>query len=315
MPRVSIIVRSYNESAHIGKLLRGIEAQTVKDLEVIVVDSGSTDETVSIAECHGARVVHIAKSEFSFGRALNRGCDVAFGEIFIFASAHVYPVRRDWLERLIEPFCDDEVVLAYGRQVGAEVTKFSEHQLFATWFPAQSSSRQPHNFCNNANCAIRGDAWRTQRYDETLTGLEDLAWAKKVRQNGGQISYVADAPVAHIHEETWSRIRNRYRREAMALRQIEPNIHFRLSDFLGLSLSNIWHDLLAARQDGCLYREWRAICLFRLNQFFGTWRGHKMRGEIGSTLRNRFYYPASGNKEQRPADHKRSLDEAIIRYD
>jgi glycosyltransferase involved in cell wall biosynthesis len=46
----SIVIRAYNEEKHIGRLLEGIKQQTLKDVEVILVDSGSTDSTVAIAE-------------------------------------------------------------------------------------------------------------------------------------------------------------------------------------------------------------------------------------------------------------------------
>ena len=46
----SIVIRAYNEEKHIGRLLEGIQHQTIKDVEIILVDSGSTDSTVSIAE-------------------------------------------------------------------------------------------------------------------------------------------------------------------------------------------------------------------------------------------------------------------------
>jgi len=48
-PRVSVVVRAYNEARHIGRLLEGIRRQTVQDVEVVLVDSGSTDATVDIA--------------------------------------------------------------------------------------------------------------------------------------------------------------------------------------------------------------------------------------------------------------------------
>ena len=55
----SIVIRAYNEEKHIGRLLEGLRHQTLKDVEVILVDSGSTDSTVSIAESYGAKIVHI----------------------------------------------------------------------------------------------------------------------------------------------------------------------------------------------------------------------------------------------------------------
>lgn len=317
MPAVSVVIRSYNEEKHIGKLLTGIRSQTLDDVEVILVDSGSTDRTVAIAERGGARIVHITKEEFSFGRALNRGCEAATGDILVFASAHVYPLRKDWLEHLVAPFADPQVALSYGRQVGNELTQFSEHQVFEAWFPAISAPRQPHNFCNNANCAIRRQGWQERRYDEVLTGLEDLAWAKQARQQGGQIAYVAEAAIAHVHEETWSRIRNRYRREAMALRQIEPSIRFGFFDFLGLTWSNSLSDLRAAARQRQLRQQWASIALFRFNQFYGTWRGHAAPGVVDGHLRQRFYYPASGTTSHRahPVSEPPTAVAAYIEYE
>ncbi len=69
----SIVVRAYNEEKYIGRLLEGIRQQTVKDVEIILVDSGSTDLTVEIAEKYGAKIVHIPSAEFTFGRSLNFG--------------------------------------------------------------------------------------------------------------------------------------------------------------------------------------------------------------------------------------------------
>jgi rhamnosyltransferase len=52
--KCSIVIRAYNEEKHIGRLLEGIRQQTVKDVEIILVDSGSTDETVFITESFSA---------------------------------------------------------------------------------------------------------------------------------------------------------------------------------------------------------------------------------------------------------------------
>ncbi|MEQ1671346.1 MAG: glycosyltransferase, partial [Hyphomicrobium sp.] len=232
--KISIIIRSYNEAHHIGKLMLGIAAQTVLPHEVIVVDSGSTDDTVAIAERHGAKIISIDKREFTFGRALNVGCAAAEGDILVFASAHVYPSRRSWLSELVKPFADKRVVLSYGRQRGNGTNKYSEHQIFKTWFPDQEVCPQRSYFCNNANCAVLRPAWLEQPYDETLTGLEDLDWAKKAQAKGGWIAYAPRAKIVHVHDETWPGIRNRYRREAMALRRIDESAHFTAFDFVRL---------------------------------------------------------------------------------
>ena len=169
----SIVIRAYNEEKHIGRLLEGVNQQTLNDVEIILVDSGSTDATVSIAESFGARIVRIASGEFTFGRSLNFGVREATREFVVIASAHVYPVYPDWLESLLRPFEDEKVALTYGKQRGPDSAKYSEQQIFHRWYPDASNSDQPTAFCNNANAAIRKSMWEKNPYDETLTGLED----------------------------------------------------------------------------------------------------------------------------------------------
>lgn len=290
----SIIIRSYNEEQHIGRLLAGIESQVVPkgiQIEVILVDSGSTDSTTTIASHMGAKVIAIQKKEFSFGRALNLGCAESQGDILLFASAHVYPIFTDWIEKMISPFENDRVALVYGRQVGNERTRFSEHQIFSRWFPSQSDYNQLTPFCNNANCAIRKSLWMEQQYEEHLTGLEDIAWAKKILEKGFHIVYEAEAPIVHIHEETAGKIKNRYQREAIALSKLIPGIKFVFTDFCFLLFTNITSDLIQAINKKVLIREWRWIFVFRFMQFYGTYLGHRQKGLVSKELKDRFYFP------------------------
>ncbi len=289
--RVSIVIRSYNEAKHIGKLLLGIAEQTLAASEVIVVDSGSTDGTPEIARALGARVISIDKREFTFGRALNIGCRAATGDVLVFASAHVYPTHRTWLHKLTAPFADPRVVLSYGKQRGNAVNKYSEHQIFERWFPNQSALPQRSYFCNNANCAVRRSAWEQIPYDETLTGLEDLAWAKLAQARGGWLAYVADAGIIHVHDENWASVRNRYRREAMAMKRIDEHVRFSRMDMVGLFFSNTVVDLSRAAREHLFLKEFKSIVAFRWNQFAGTFEGHNGPEEVSEELKRRFYFP------------------------
>ncbi len=289
--RASIVIRCFNEERHIGRLLSGVMQQTVSDVEIIVVDSGSSDATLTIAARYPVKVIRVPPEEFSFGRSLNRGIADAKGEYVVICSAHVYPVFQDWLEHLLAPLADPDVALTYGKQRGNAVTKYSEHQVFAHWFPDQSVPDQLHPFCNNANAAIRRSVWEDVRYDEDLTGLEDLNWAKRVRNLRYKIAYVAEAEIVHVHEETPRRIYNRYRREAIALRQIEPHEHFHWWDFVRLLTTNIVSDFYHAWHDSVLVRNLCTIPMFRLMQFWGGYRGFAQRDPVTSELKRTFYYP------------------------
>ena len=192
-PECSIVIRAYNEEKHIGRLLTGVFQQTIQNIQVILVDSGSSDGTVAIASRYPVDIVHIQPEEFTFGKSLNLGIAQARADFVVMASAHVYPVYPDWLERMLEPFESPQVALVYGKQRGAPLTDFSEHQIFRHWFPEVSCARQDHPFCNNANSAIRKALWDDHPYDELIPALEDLSWAQWVHDQGYFISYVAEA--------------------------------------------------------------------------------------------------------------------------
>jgi len=100
---VSVVIRCFNEEEHIGRLLTGLLKQTRPPDQIVVVDSGSTDATLSIAAQFPVQIEHIAPDQFSFGRSLNIGCRAATGELIAIASAHVYPVYDSWLALLATP--------------------------------------------------------------------------------------------------------------------------------------------------------------------------------------------------------------------
>jgi glycosyltransferase involved in cell wall biosynthesis len=290
-PACSIIIRCCNEEEHIGRLISGILAQNINDTEIIVVDSGSSDATLSIASRYPVKIVQIKQEDFSFGYSLNIGCATATSNCLVLASAHVYPVYNDWLEKLLTPFSDRNIAIVYGKQRGNETTKYSEHRIFDRWFPEKSNLNQDYPFYNNANAAIRKELWEKLPYNEELTGIEDIDWSKRVLGLGYRIAYNADAEVIHVHNETPQRIFNRYRREAMAMKSIFPYEHFSLYDFFKLYISNIVSDGFYACHDRVFFRSLLSILVFRLMQFWGTYRGFSQHDDITSRMKNTFYYP------------------------
>lgn len=287
----SVVIRCYNEESHIGKLLEGLLQQTCGDLEIILVDSGSYDQTLTIAQQYPVKVVHISSGAFSFGRSLNLGCHEASGDFLVIISAHCYPVYSDWIQHMLNPFKDSETGVVYGKQRGDEHTKFSENQVFEKWFPEESNFHQTIPFCNNANAAVRRTVWEKLKFDESLTGLEDIDFAKRALELDHKIVYNADAEVIHVHDESPACLLNRYRREAIALKQIFPQEHFSLRDFLRLLTTNLGHDWRLAFQEGSLFRNFRGILIYRLMQFWGTYRGFAQHAPLNPELKQKFYYP------------------------
>ena len=288
---ISIVIRAFNEEQHIGRLLYGIAQQNYPDPEVILVDSGSTDGTLAIAKQYPVKVVHIQPSEFTFGRSLNTGIAAATGDLVVITSAHCYPIYPDWLESLTKPLSNDAVALCYGKQRGGETNHYSEHQFFRKYFPDNSVLQQAHPYSHNANAAIRRALWEQHPYDESLTGLEDLAWSSWAMESGYEIAYVAEAEVIHQHDETMRQVFYRYKREAIALKQILPNSTFSFWQFMRKWLGNTLYDFNQARWERVLLKKAGSIIHFRLMQYWGTYRGFHYAGKVDQQLHRTFYYP------------------------
>ena len=312
-PECSIVIRAHNEEKHIGRLLTGIMQQTVNQVETVLVDSGSTDATVAIASRYPVKIVTIRPEEFTFGRSLNLGIKQTSSEFVVFASAHVYPMYPDWLEQLLLPFGDPQVALVYGKQRGNQKTKFSEHQHLAKLYPEKSSLKQETPICNNANAAIRTDLWHQQTYDEEIPALEDIAWASWALSQGYYLAYAAEAEVIHVHDETPCQVYNRYRREAMALKIIQPDEHFGFLDLIRLYLSNVASDMWHATLKRVFIKNLWPILWFRWVQFWGTYRGFAISGPLTGQLKRTFFYPRGFNHSSKdtqrtlmPIDYSRS---------
>ena len=289
--RISIVIRARNEEKYIDRLLYGITQQTIKNVEVVLVDSGSTDNTLAIASQYPVKVVHIQPENFTFGRSLNMGIEASSGEAIVIISAHCYPVYPDWLEQLVKPLENEEVAISYGKQRGGSSNHFSEHQFFSKYFPENSVFQQGHPYSHNANAAIKKSLWEQHPYNENLTGLEDLAWSSWAMESGYTIAYVAEAEIIHLHDETAAQVFNRYKREAVAMRQILPNSKFTLVKFLKYWLKNALSDMNQARHERAFWGNLWPILCFRFMQFWGTYRGFHYSGKIDAQLHRAFYYP------------------------
>jgi len=315
-PVCSIVIRAFNEERHLGRLLEGIFQQTIQDVQVILVDSGSTDNTVKIAIEKNINIVRINPEDFTFGRSLNVGIEVAESDLVLIASAHVYPVYPDWIEKMLEPFGDPSVALVYGKQRGVDGSQFSERQIFNHWYPDVSQNPQDNPFCNNANAAIRRTLWQKNPYNESLSGLEDLAWAKWAQENNYKIVYIAQAEIKHVHEESWQGIKKRYLREGMAFKSIYPQERFTLFDLIRLFVKNASSDIRQAKKEHILLREISGILRFRWRQFYGTYLGYKQSGPLTWQLKQSFYYPRKNNyhaahtfgRDVQPIDYHKNSD-------
>lgn len=296
---VSVVIRTLNESTYLDELLRVIGSQIKDsfDVEVVIIDSGSTDGTLSIAESHGCRITYITKEQFTFGRSLNMGSDFARGDILVYVSGHCIPNENSWLIKLIKPIRDGIAGYTYGRQIGRDTTKYSEEKIFDKYFPSTSKIPQNGFFCNNANSAIDRKIWSAYKFDEKVTGLEDMELAKRYCEQNGKVAYIADACVYHIHNETWSQTRRRYERESIALQQIMPEVQMKFLDMIRYIWVSVISDCKTAFASGCFSKEFIGIIKFRIAQFTGSYRGNHDHRVLSKERKENYFYPTKKLKD------------------
>ena len=149
-------------------------------------------------------------------------------------------------------------------------------------------------------------AWASHRFDEDLTGLEDMAMAKALVQIGARIGYVAEAAVYHHHAESWTQIRRRFEREAIALQSIMPEVHLSRFDLIRYIVSSVRMDWAQAIREGQL-SAFGPILKYRIAQFTGSYRGNNDHRKLSRARKDRFFYP-SVNESDAKDEHKRPYD-------
>lgn len=271
MPQVSIIIRAYNEEKHLPGLFDGLDQQSYRDFETVVVDSGSYDLTREIARRRAGRLVTIKSYDFTFGHSLNEGIQNSAGKLIAIVSAHTLPANRDWLQNLVNSFSDENVAMVYGRQMGWATSKSSECWDFERTFGGERKILEPPNFfANNANSAVRRDLWEQHSFDTSLPGLEDIEWAKYWMERGYKVVYEPSACVHHIHEETWEQVRRRYYREGQAAKWIGIRQRGDIPKEIWREARYFFGDLGKALRQGTLAGKGLEIARFRFEKLTGT---------------------------------------------
>ena len=289
----SIIIRTLNEEKHLDELLRQIKQQVTDNLqyEIILVDSGSDDGTLAIAESHDCKIINIKRKDISFGRSLNLGCAASVGDYLVMISGHCVPTSSEWLQALCNPLIQGKSAYSYGRQIGGELSWYSELRIFERYYPKQSTIPQEGFYCNTANSALRRTAWENSKFDEELTGLEDMELAKRLVERGEKIAYVSESCVFHYHEENWSQVKRRFEREAIALQRIMPQVHIHVDALIRYIFSSINLDMRVADREKVLLKSTLEIIQYRLAQYWGSYVGNHDHRKLSFKQKEEYFYP------------------------
>lgn len=220
--KISVLIRTYNEQKHLSEVLRSLSRQTYHNYETIILDSGSTDDTLKIAQAYHARVEHIAKSEFNYSFASNQLVEYASGEVVCFLSGHSVPVRDTYLASINQIFQDPEIGGCYGKVIALPDGSLTEKVFYGLSYlksrlrnPGSSITREkeihPGIFsCCNASARrelLLKHPFATQLGD----GGEDIEVAYRIIQDGYYIASVPELLVMHSHGKGFVPFLKQYR--------------------------------------------------------------------------------------------------------
>jgi glycosyltransferase involved in cell wall biosynthesis len=105
---VSVVIPAKNAGPEFANLLESLRRQKgFKDIELIVVDSGSTDGSVGVAQRYGAKVLEILPEEFSHSYVRNLGAQHACGDVLLLTVQDALPPRDTWLAEMFAPLTLD----------------------------------------------------------------------------------------------------------------------------------------------------------------------------------------------------------------
>jgi rhamnosyltransferase len=236
MAGASVIVRSKNEIGAIERCLTLVREQT-EVVELIVVDSGSTDGTLGVARRFADRVIEIAPEDFTFGGALNVGASAATADVHVALSAHCFPHRRDWIGRALDHYADPAVAGTFGAR-----TRPGGAALDRPWTcRAPEALSDPYwGFTNHAS-SWRAETWERFPFDEGIEACEDREWSWRVLRAGHAL--VADPLLwvsgGHRRDAGLPALFRRTRREARALATLHEGHPYSARE----ALRDWWSDL------------------------------------------------------------------------
>lgn len=219
MDKVSIVLLLKNAERYLEEILCAIKNQNYcEDIEIIAIDSGSKDRTITILSDFGIKPFKIKPEEFNHGETRNLGFRLSDknSKYIVYLTQDATPANRFWLINLLSPMMeDDEVAGVFSRHLPRpDSTPSMVRQLTQNWQtggdkrivklkPATEEEYKNKRFFlitfSNTSSAIRKSVLIKHPFPRT-SFAEDMQWAEQVIQDGYKIVFEPSSQVIHSHD-------------------------------------------------------------------------------------------------------------------
>jgi rhamnosyltransferase len=229
-PLVSVVIPTLNGGPLFRACLQAIRRQEIdRPVEIVVIDSGSSDDTLRHCREFDVRVLEIDKASFNHGLTRNRAIEATGGEYVALLTQDAVPIGTDWLRHLVTALeTTPQAAGAYGRQVphddvnpylrwrleqwaatAAErvVQEMPGREAFEALSPLEKLRVVAFD---DVNSCLRRSAWERLPFPRADFG-EDIAWGCAAIRAGHAIVYEPRARVRHSHDDSlWRDFRRVY---------------------------------------------------------------------------------------------------------
>ena len=200
---LSVIIRNRNEERYIGYSIQSVIDFCGDDVEIIIVDNDSTDDSLRIVNTFDfldITRVNIDKNEYSPGRSLNIGVKESSNDYLMILSAHCEITKFDFSR--VKKQLDSGVGAVWGKQIPIwDGKKISRRYMWSNFEDKPSvnyySDSEKRYFFHNAFSMFKREHLRKFKFDERLSGKEDRYWANDQIEKGFEIYYDFEQEVKH----------------------------------------------------------------------------------------------------------------------
>lgn len=225
---ISVIIPTLNAEKDLAEQLKALSRQTVLADEILVVDSESSDRTVSIAKDGGARVLSVLRKDFDHGRTRDMALRESSGDVVVFLTQDALPADEFFLEHMLRAVSEDRVAVVSGHQMPKADASPIERLIRSYNYPENSLVWSEADiermgikafFCSDACAAYNRKIYlELGGFDYPLKTNEDMFFTAQAIRGGYKAAYSADARVYHSHNFT---LKQQYQRNYIQGYEIE----------------------------------------------------------------------------------------------
>lgn len=223
MTSISIIILTKNAGPNFEKLLKTLYSQSLKDFEIIVIDSGSNDSTILVAKKYECTVYEIKPDEFHHSKTRNYGAELCNGDYIVYITQDALPLNSEWLSNLVSNCSKKNVAAVYSRQIAYPDSNPMEKFFYYYFYPEEKQIATKNEVIDplkywmeyvssDVSSCYKKKMWQRIKFREDIEIAEDKDFSIRALKLGYKIVYEPNSTVCHSHKYSiFSNFKRRYK--------------------------------------------------------------------------------------------------------